>query len=91
MITDTCSAHIKQSVHAELLVQMEMANTADLLFRSLGSDDVPPYALHSEAPSQFHLCGPTVFIPVEFSIWGFSGEYHSVLAVVYNKLHTLLL
>lgn len=41
---------------------------------SLGSDDVPPYALHSEAPSQRHLCGPTVFIPIEFSIWRFLGS-----------------
>lgn len=46
-----------------------MANATHLLPLSFGSDDVPPHALHSEAPSQLHLCGPTVFIPIEFSIW----------------------
>lgn len=50
---------------------MEMANTTDLLLCSFGSVDVPPYALHTEAPSQLHLCGPTVFITIEFSIWRF--------------------
>lgn len=62
MITDTCAAHIKRCLHVELSVQMEMANVTHLPLLSFGSDDVPPHTLHSEALSQFHLCGPTVFI-----------------------------
>lgn len=41
-------------------------NTTDLLVCSFGSDDVPPYLLHSEAPSQLFLCGHTAFIPLNF-------------------------
>lgn len=67
MITDTCAADIK--LHAELWLQMEMANTTDLC--SFGTNDVPPYALRSEAPSQLHLSGPTVFTEV-------SGQQRSV-------------
>lgn len=59
MITDTCAVHIKQCLHAESQVQMEMANATHLILLSFGSDDVPPHALHSEARSQLHLCGPT--------------------------------
>lgn len=43
MITDTCAIDIKQILHANLQLQMEMANITDLLPGSFGSDDVPPY------------------------------------------------
>lgn len=36
MITDTCAAHIKQSVHVELWVQRDIADSTHLLLAFLG-------------------------------------------------------
>lgn len=94
MITDTCAAHIKQCLHAESQVQMEMANATHLILLSFGSDDVPPHAFHSEARSQLHLCGPTVFAPIEFSIrrcLSSRSRLHSLLLYSHNHMHYWLI
>lgn len=91
MITDTCAAHIKPECTCRIIgTDGNGKYYRSTLLRSFGSDDVPPYTLHSNAPSQLHLCGLTVFIPIEFSIWRLPSS-STVLSVMYSQLHTLLL
>jgi len=53
----TCAARIKRSLHVELQGQTDRADSTDLLLRSFGGNNAPPYILHSKASCQLHLYG----------------------------------